>query len=82
MSSVDLAPLRRLRGVASHLSDVRHPPPRCVAAASSAPSATKQPNLLYIISDQHNPFITGCYGDKVVSTPRLDNVLRPAAPRI
>jgi hypothetical protein len=30
------------------------------------------PNLLYIISDQHNPFVTGCYGDAVVSTPHLD----------
>ncbi|MCY4376873.1 MAG: sulfatase-like hydrolase/transferase, partial [Spirochaetaceae bacterium] len=30
------------------------------------------PDLLYIHTDQHNPFVTGCYGDAVVSTPHLD----------
>lgn len=29
-------------------------------------------NLLYIHSDQHNPRITGCYGDPLVRTPNLD----------
>ncbi len=29
-------------------------------------------NLLYIMSDQHNPQITGCYGDPIVQTPNLD----------
>ena len=33
-----------------------------------------QPNLLYIHSDQHNPFVTGCYGDPVVQTPHLDSL--------
>lgn len=28
----------------------------------------------YIISDQHSPFVTGCYGDPVVSTPNLDGL--------
>eukprot|EP01043_Picozoa_sp_COSAG02_P043637 COSAG02_NODE_3820_length_6190_cov_1.860121_4_plen_315_part_00 len=28
----------------------------------------------YIISDQHSPFVTGCYGDPVVSTPHLDGL--------
>jgi len=32
----------------------------------------KRPNLLYIHSDQHNPFVTGCYGDSVIETPNLD----------
>lgn len=32
------------------------------------------PNLLYIHSDQHNPFVTGCYGDPIVQTPHLDNL--------
>lgn len=31
-----------------------------------------QPNLLYIHSDQHNPYVTGCYGDDLVQTPNLD----------
>jgi len=30
------------------------------------------PNLLYIHSDQHNPAVTGCYGDSVIETPNLD----------
>ena len=35
-----------------------------------------RPNLLYIHSDQHNPFVTGCYGDPVVQTPNLDGLAR------
>ena len=31
-----------------------------------------RPNLLYIHSDQHNPYVTGCYGDSLVETPHLD----------
>ncbi|MDF1516124.1 MAG: sulfatase-like hydrolase/transferase [Anaerolineae bacterium] len=33
---------------------------------------SKQPNILLIHSDQHNPFATGCYGDPLVQTPHLD----------
>ena len=32
------------------------------------------PNLLYIHSDQHNPYVTGCYGDPLVQTPHLDSL--------
>ena len=32
------------------------------------------PNLLYIHSDQHNPYVTGCYGDPLVQTPHLDRL--------
>ena len=32
----------------------------------------QNPNLLYIHSDQHNPYVTGCYGDPLVQTPNLD----------
>lgn len=35
-----------------------------------------KPNLLYIHSDQHNPYVTGCYGDKVVQTPHLDGLAK------
>lgn len=31
-----------------------------------------RPNILFIMSDQHAPRVTGCYGDKVVRTPNLD----------
>ncbi len=33
-----------------------------------------RPNLLYIHSDQHDPHVTGCYGDRVVETPHLDSL--------
>ncbi|MCY4569195.1 MAG: sulfatase-like hydrolase/transferase, partial [Candidatus Poribacteria bacterium] len=32
------------------------------------------PNLLYIHSDQHDPYVTGCYGDSLVKTPNLDSL--------
>ena len=35
-------------------------------------SEEKRPNLLYIHSDQHSPYVTGCYGDPLVETPHLD----------
>jgi choline-sulfatase len=38
-----------------------------------------RPNILYIHTDQHNPFVTGCYGDPVVQTPNLDRLARTGA---
>ena len=43
-------------------------------AAAAITSKQRKPNLLYIISDQHSPFVTGCYGDPVVRTPNLDSL--------
>ncbi|MEM7534264.1 MAG: sulfatase-like hydrolase/transferase [Chloroflexota bacterium] len=34
----------------------------------------QKPNLLYIHTDQHNPYVTGCYGDPLVQTPNLDRL--------
>jgi choline-sulfatase len=34
----------------------------------------KKPNILVIMSDQHDPKVTGCYGDRVVHTPCLDRM--------
>ena len=31
-----------------------------------------KPNILFIVSDQHSPFVTGCYGNPNVRTPNLD----------
>ncbi|MEG0762341.1 MAG: sulfatase-like hydrolase/transferase [Oscillospiraceae bacterium] len=31
-----------------------------------------KPNIIYILSDQHNPSVMGCAADKVVRTPNLD----------
>ncbi|MBO9609088.1 MAG: sulfatase [Paenibacillaceae bacterium] len=36
--------------------------------------ATKQPNVLWIFSDQHRPHAIGCYGDENVDTPNLDRL--------
>ncbi len=32
----------------------------------------KKTNLLYIHSDQHSPYVNGCYGDPLVRTPHID----------
>ena len=37
-------------------------------------AASRQPNLLYIHSDQHSPFVLGCAGDPLVQTPHLDGL--------
>ncbi len=42
-------------------------------------TTNQPPNLLYIHSDQHNPFVTGCYGDPLVATPHLDRLAASGA---
>ena len=37
-------------------------------------SEQPRPNLLYIHTDQHNPYVTGCYGDPLIQTPNLDRL--------
>jgi len=32
------------------------------------------PNVLVIMSDEHDPAVTGCYGDDIVDTPALDGL--------
>ena len=39
----------------------------------------ERPSLLYIHSDQHNPYVTGCYGDPLVQTPNLDRLAQNGA---
>jgi len=34
----------------------------------------KKPNILVIMSDEHDPAVTGCYGDPIVKTPNLDRL--------
>jgi choline-sulfatase len=33
-----------------------------------------RPNVLLIVSDEHDPAVTGCYGDSVVETPHIDGL--------
>ena len=40
--------------------------------ASTRPS--QRPNILMIISDEHNASVTGCYGNSTVFTPHLDEL--------
>ena len=42
--------------------------------AAASESATSQPNVLLLMTDEHNPRITGCYGDPLVKTPTLDSL--------
>jgi choline-sulfatase len=35
---------------------------------------TTQPNILLIMSEEHDPAVTVCYGDPVVQTPNLDRL--------
>lgn len=35
-------------------------------------STDKRPNVLLIMSDEHNPHVTGCYGNSIVRTPNMD----------
>lgn len=37
-------------------------------------SMRKRPNILLIMSDEHDAAVTGCYGDPVVRTPHLDRL--------
>ena len=45
-----------------------------MAATVDRSRGLRRPNLLYILSDQHCPFVTGCYGDPLVETPHLDRL--------
>ena len=39
----------------------------------AAPQAAK-PNILVIMSDEHNANVLGCYGNKIIRTPNLDKL--------
>lgn len=42
-------------------------------AVAAAPSG-KKPNILVIMSDEHNANVLGCYGDLIARTPNLDKL--------
>ena len=46
-----------------------------VALARTRPPKDR-PNILVIMSDEHNAAVTGCYGNQVVQTPNLDRIAR------
>jgi arylsulfatase len=40
----------------------------------SAQAADSQPNVLFIMTDQHRKAALGCYGDPVIKTPHIDKL--------
>ncbi|MCX5685126.1 MAG: sulfatase-like hydrolase/transferase, partial [Planctomycetota bacterium] len=48
--------------------------PRLVWAGETSPKAARRPNILLVISDEHNASVTGCYGNTTVRTPNLDRL--------
>ena len=37
-------------------------------------NAPRQPNILFIMADQHSRAVAGCYGHDIVKTPNIDNL--------
>ncbi len=69
-NSTSLAPSRRtfLQGAAATLGAAALP----IKSSASIGKFAKQPNILWIMSDEHNPHVTGCYGNRIVRTPNMD----------
>jgi len=40
----------------------------------SAAARRTQPNIIVIMSDEHDPMVSGCYGDRIVHTSNLDGL--------
>ena len=59
---------------AAGLSAVSLALPKGLAAALGGAGNAKQPNIIVIMSDEHNASVTGCYGNDIVSTPNLDGL--------
>lgn len=47
----------------------------CLQAASSQATPPSRPNILWIVSEDNNPWL-GCYGDELARTPTLDTLAR------
>jgi len=47
---------------------------RIAWAGASTTASSRPPNILVIISDEHNAGVTGCYGNRIVKTPNLDSL--------
>jgi choline-sulfatase len=43
-------------------------------SSSAAPKQAAKPNILWIMSDEHNATVAGCYGNKLASTPNIDSL--------
>ncbi|MBC7235279.1 MAG: sulfatase-like hydrolase/transferase [Chloroflexi bacterium] len=52
----------------------RLPQPALLRGTTTA--TNRRPNILLIMSDEHDPAVSGCYGDPVARTPHLDALAR------
>ena len=43
-------------------------------AVAGVARAAERPNVLWLISDDHAAYVTGCYGNTIVRTPHLDGL--------
>ena len=50
--------------------------PKGVCAGQASANATKRPNIIFIMSDDHDAQAIGCYGSKVNQTPQIDRIAR------
>ncbi len=50
--------------------------PSSMTVGARAVSQGKPPNIIMIISDEHNAGVLGCYGNDIVRTPNLDRLAR------
>ncbi len=48
--------------------------PTDVRGQAAAASQARRPNILVIMSDEHNANVLGCYGNRIARTPNLDRL--------
>jgi choline-sulfatase len=50
--------------------------PSCSSSGRITSAKKNQPNILVIMSDEHNAGVLGCYGNEIINTPHLDSLAR------
>jgi len=50
--------------------------PKGVCGGQSSSNAAKRPNILFIMSDDHDAHAISCYGSKVNQTPNIDRIAK------
>src|ERR1700744_1385407 len=70
MSSIELHIDRREFIKSGALAGVASAYPKFFRSAKDE----KRPNILLIMSDEHNQRVTGCYGNQIVKTPNIDSL--------